>query len=493
MSTLGLLELAACTSSRSRRTESTPSRNLNSKLYYSSATALADAIQKKQISSVEVVTSFLNRIQEVNPRLNAVFQVQRDQALQEARAADAALARNERKGPLHGVPMTIKDSFDTAGVISTGGTKGRSQYVPREDATIVARLKASGAILLGKTNTPELTLAWETDNLVYGRTNNPYDLKRSPGASSGGAAALIAAGGTPFDIGTDTGGSIRLPAHFCGIAGIRPTSGRVPRTGHIISYVAGPIDSMTQVGPMARFVEDLGLILPIIAGPDWRDPAIVPMPLGKPEDVDLKTLRIAFHTDNGILTPTPEIMDTVRNAAKACSNAGCTVEEKRPAPLPRVSDLLRNSWVATDGIVDRILKAAGTTERGPFLQPPPKPPKPMSLVEYTGVLEEIDRFRSEMLTFMKDYDVILCPVNAHVALPPGAAEKENERGAFTYTQAYNVTGWGGAVVRAGTSPEGLPIGVEIVPRPWREDAALAVAAVIEAKLGGWKPPTLDKS
>jgi amidase len=249
---------------------------------YASATTLARAIRAKEISSVEVVQAFLERIAAVNPALNAVVQLRAEAALAEARAADAALAHGQIMGPLHGVPMTIKDSLDTAGVITTGGTTGRATYVPAQDATVVARLRAAGAILLGKTNTPELTLWGETDNLVYGRTNNPYDLTRTPGGSSGGAAAIIAAGGSPLDIGSDTRGSIRLPAHFTGIAGIKPTSGRVPRTGHIVPWGLGAVDALTQLGPLARYVEDLVLILPLICGPDWQDPAMVPMPLGDP-------------------------------------------------------------------------------------------------------------------------------------------------------------------------------------------------------------------
>jgi amidase len=161
--------------------------------------------------------------------------------------------------------MTVKDSLDTAGMISSGGTTGRRSFVPAQDATVVARMRAAGAIVLGKTNTPELTLSIETDNLIYGRTNNPYDVSRTPGGSSGGAAAIIAAGGSPLDLGSDTGGSIRQPAHFCGVAGIKPTSGRVPRTGHIISFDVGALEMFTQIGPVARFVEDLTLTLPIIA------------------------------------------------------------------------------------------------------------------------------------------------------------------------------------------------------------------------------------
>src|SRR5690606_34663538 len=194
------------------------------------------------------------------------------------------------------------------------------QYIPQQDATVTARLKAAGAILLGKTNTPELTLGIETDNLVYGRTNNPYDLTRIPGGSSGGAAAIVAAGGAAFDIGSDTGGSIRQPSHFCGVAGIKPTSGRVPRTGHIINYAMGAFDSWTQLGPIARFVEDLALLLPLMAGPDGRDPALIPMPLRDPAKVNFSQLRVAFHTDNGLLAATEEVAAVVKAAAKSLAD-----------------------------------------------------------------------------------------------------------------------------------------------------------------------------
>ncbi len=196
-----------------------------------SATDLAARIRSKQISSKAVVEAYLDRIAVVNPKLNAVVQLTADAARKEADEADAALARGEVKGPLHGVPVTIKDTLETTGVICTGGTKGRANYVPKADATAVARLRAAGAIVLGKTNVPELAGAIETDNLVYGRTNNPYDLSRTPGGSSGGEAAIVSAGGSPLGLGTDAGGSIRIPAHFCGLAAIKPTSGRVPRTG----------------------------------------------------------------------------------------------------------------------------------------------------------------------------------------------------------------------------------------------------------------------
>ena len=196
-----------------------------------SATELASAVRGKQLSSKSVVEAHLEQIAKVNPKLNAVVQLTAETARKEADEADAALARGEIKGPLHGVPVTIKDTLETTGVICTGGTKGRANYVPKADATAVARLRAAGAIILGKTNVPELAGAIETDNLVYGRTNNPYDLARTPGGSSGGESAIVAACGSPLGLGTDAGGSIRIPAHFCGLAAIKPTSGRVPRTG----------------------------------------------------------------------------------------------------------------------------------------------------------------------------------------------------------------------------------------------------------------------
>ena len=234
-------------------------------------TRLAAGLRSGQLSSEDVTRAHLDRIEAVNPKLNAVVLLRREAALQEARAADGV--PREARRPLHGVPVTIKDSLDTAGIVTTGGTKGRTGFVPAEDATVVRRLGAAGAIVMGKTNTPDLTLGYETTNLVYGRTNNPFDPERTSGGSSGGAAAIVAAGGSPLDLGTDTGGSIRLPAHFCGIAGLKPTVGRVPRTGHIIDY-AGASQFLTHVGPLARHVEDLLLALRLIAGPDGVDPHV---------------------------------------------------------------------------------------------------------------------------------------------------------------------------------------------------------------------------
>ena len=464
-----------------------------SEIIYASAKSMARAIAEKEVSAVEVVEAHLARIEEVNPALNAVVMLAAERARSEAAEADAALARGESKGALHGVPFTLKDSIDTEGVVTTGGTLGRKDFVPDADATVAARLRAAGGILLGKTNTPELTYAGETDNLIYGRTNNPFDLSRMPGGSSGGAGAIVCCGGAAFDIGSDTGGSIRGPAHYCGITGIKPNSGRVPRTGHIVPHSFGAVDSLTQNGPMARYVEDLALIMPIISGPDWSDPFIPPVPLGDPADVDISGLRVCFYTDNGVRTPTAEIMSAVRAAAAALDDVCASVEEDLPrviAENPEIAEMLRQG----DGQAGahRLLAKYGTTETHEWMtrQLEKSSEKAVSVGEYTEVLEQVDAYRSAMLGFMQNYDVIICPVSSFAALPHGLSMTDEYRSRMNYTGTYNITGWPSTVVRAGTSPEGLPIGVQVVARPWREDVSLAVAQYLEGALGGWQKPPL---
>ena len=463
------------------------------KIIYSSAVALARAIRAKQVSSEEVVNAYLKRMRAVNPKLNAVVQEIADTACEQARAADAAVARGDLIGPLHGVPMTIKDTLDTAGVISTAGTQGRAAFVPEEDATAVARMRSAGAILLGKTNVPELALAPETDNLVYGRTNNPYDLSRSPGGSSGGEASIIAAGGSPIGLGSDCGGSIRIPAHFCGLAGIKPTAGRVSRTGHS-PPVTGLMNRLWHVGPLSKFVEDLILALRVIIGLDGRDPTLVPMTLGDPGMVDLKSLRVAFYTDNGILSPTPETVEVVKKTVEVLSDVVMSVEENCPEGIERTYNIWW-SLVSADGGagVESMLKMAGTTEPHLYLkrfQEAQRAAKAMTPSGFGTLISEWDMFCSAMIRFIENYDVIICPVVAFPAQPHGfILEKDKDLG-FSYCFTYNLTGWPAVVVRGGTSPEGLPIGVQVVARPWREDVALGVAQHIETALGGWKPPKL---
>ncbi|MEM7288166.1 MAG: amidase [Actinomycetota bacterium] len=456
-----------------------------SDIVLSSATEMARAVRKKELSSTELVQAHLDRIDAVNPMLNAVVTRCDDQALAAAADADRAVADGDRLGLFHGVPITVKDALDTAGIRTTGGSTGLRENVPDTNATTVQRLIDAGAIVVGKTNTPDLTLSYETDNLVFGRTNNPYDLERSPGGSSGGAAAAIAAGLSALDLGTDTGGSIRYPSHVCGTAGIRPTSGRVPRTGLCIPF-GTPVDAATVVGPMARTVEDLAVALGVVSGPDGVDPAIVPMPGGDAFNTPLRRLRVAMYVDDGVVPADPEVADAVRAAAEVLAEAGAQVTEARPAATVRAGDLFNGVFGGDAGQwFRRILERFGSAEHG--FGPPPEHQPPAAA--YVESVENMASFQSEMLRWFQDYDLILCPPHAHAALAHGASMAEGMGGAG-YLMTFNLTGWPGAVVRAGTTPVGLPIGVQLVAHPWQDHVALAAALEVEEALGGWKAPTL---
>jgi amidase len=457
---------------------------------YASAAAMAVAIREKKISSHELVQACLEQIENVNPRLNAVVQVCAERALKEARDADQALGRGDVYGPLHGVPFTLKDAIETMGVICTGGTEGRAHHVPGEDAVVVKRLREAGAILLGKTNCPELGWAWEADNLIYGRTNNPYDLKLSPGGSSGGESAIIAAGGSPFGLGSDAGGSVRFPAHCTGIASIKPTSGRVPRTGHFPGP-GGLLDALWQIGPLARYVEDLALVLPVISGIDMQDTATVPMPLGDPRGMNLRRLRVAFHTDNGIVAPTVETTAAVKKGAEALVEAGISVEEARPPGIEQTYEIYLGLFTADGGAgIESLLKQVGTQRVHPLMQRvlDLQHQGAKSVAEFAELVGRWDTFRREMLFFMSNYDALLCPVCSFAGMEHGSTY--DRLSCFSYTMTSNLTGWPAAVVRAGTTEGGLPIGVQIVARPWGEDVALALAQVLQDWLGGWQRPPL---
>lgn len=454
-------------------------------LHVASATAIARAIRERRLTAADAVDACLARIAEVDPRLRAVVHLDAEGARRAAEQADVEAARGAFRGPLHGVPITVKDSFDVAGLVSTWGTPGRARCTPAADATAVARLRAAGAIVLGRTNTSELTLGFEAWNPLFPRTCNPWDAARTSGGSSGGAAALVAAGGAALEIGSDTGGSIRLPAHFCGIAGLRPTSGRVPRTGHAIGPT-GAAEFLTQIGPLARRVEDLVLALGLLAGPDANDPFVAPVPLGDPGAVSLAGLRVALLVDNGIAPPDAAVAAAARAAADVLARAGARVEERRPPGLAETSSLFPAVFLLDGGAeVRHLLARCGTAVEESSLAGLTGLPAP-SPEQRIATIERWDAFRSSMLAWSADWDLVVTPPNAHPALPHG--ESDARMAAFTYTMTWNLTGWPGAVVRAGASPEGLPIGVQLVAPPWREDVALAAAAHVERALGGFAPP-----
>jgi amidase len=453
-----------------------------------SATQQARLIRERRVSSRELVTAHLDRIAAVNPRINAAVQVLAESALAAAAAADAS----EPRGPLHGVPFSIKDSLELAGTVVTAGTLGRKD-APRstEDAALVARLRRAGAIPIAKTNLPDLLFAFESDNLIFGATRNPYDTARTPGGSSGGEAALLAACGSPLGLGSDCAGSVRLPAAFCGCAAIKPTSGRLPRTGHF-PPTGGWIEALWQIGPMARRVEDLITAMPLLAGPDGRDYTVIDMPLRNPRAIEVRELRIAFYTDNGLAAADEEVARVVSAAAAALAAEGVRVEEAQPACLGAAYEI-EMKLLGPDGGdgLRSYLRDIGSTSVHPLL---------------TGWLDKLERYRtgidgfasywgewfryrSEMAAFLAGgFDAILCPAYIHPALPLGTSTIGENFIGFSHTMAYNVAGWPAAVVRCGESSTGLPIAVQIATAPWREDVALVVALWLEQAFGGWKPP-----
>ncbi|MEW6650565.1 MAG: amidase [Chloroflexota bacterium] len=434
---------------------------MTDELYFASATRLARLIRQREVSAVEVIAAHLRRIEQVNPRLNAVVVLAAEQALDQARAADTALARGEPSGALHGVPFTVKDWIDAAGLPCSAGELRFKERIPAADASVVARLRQAGGILLGKTNVL-------VENEVYGRTNNPYNPAYSPCGSSSGEAALIAAGGSPLGLGSDSGGSIRQPAHACGIAGLKPTSGRLPLSGHfpVLTALADP---RTTIGPMARFVEDLALALPLLAGVDWLDASVIPMPLADWRAVELRGLRAAFYTHHAEAEPSAESAETCRRAAAVLENLGVRVEECLPPRIEEAYHITRQYWQRLES------ESAGEWVNDS--------PSRLSGEETARHIFQWDRFRRALIGFMGHYDLILTPAAELPATPHG-----EDPGRIPYTLPYSLTGYPCVVVRGGTSPEDMPIGVQVVARPWREDVALAAAGALEGELGGWQPP-----
>ena len=445
-------------------------------------------LSEGSLSSAELVEAHLERIAEVNPALNAVVEVLARQAREGARAAGIRRACGATLGPLDGVPFSIKDSLEVAGTRCSAGTLGLRQAPPSQrDATLVARLRAAGAIPIARTNLPDLLFAFESDNLIHGRTNNPYDLARTSGGSSGGEAALIAACGSPFGLGSDAAGSVRLPAHFCGIASLKPTSGRLPRTGHVPPS-GGWIETLWQIGPMARRIEDLCALMDLLSGPDGQDHTVVPMPHGDARAIDPASLRIAWFADNGIAPPTVETAALVSRAAQALNAKEC-----RP---PRIEESYDREMelIGPDGgdSLRAYLQAIGSTRTHPLLDGWLNKLEPYrtGIAGFGKYWESLYAFRAAMFDFLQDYDAILSPVCATPAVPHGTSIEEATFRGFSYTMTYNVTGWPAVVVRCGETPEGLPINLQVAAHPWREDVALAVALRLEQLFGGWKPSSI---
>ncbi len=468
--------------------------------FFAPATELARLVRERQISPVELVQAHLERIERLNPSLNSYVGLDADRALDAARALGTRhQAPHPAPGTGHqallGVPISIKSSIAVEGMPFETGSRFREGVRGEADATLVARLRAAGAIVLGVTNVAEQLMAWETDNALYGRTTSPWDLERTPGGSSGGEAAAIAAGLSAGGVGSDGGGSIRVPAHFSGICGLKPTPGRVPATGHVPTC-CGPFALTGVVGPMARTVDDVQAMLEAMAGPCIGDPNGHPVPL-RIADCGL---RIGWFEDDGIVPVDPDTRRAIRMAVRWLADAGLEVEPFRPDGLEEARAL----WWDIFGRASRLLLEPMVSGREHEVHP--------NLVEFLDwtrrdptltaqdlLLVEMrrDQLKSRVLAQMARYPVLLCPVAPMPAFRHGERAWDIEGRCVGYLDAWRYTAWfnllqnPAVAVPVTTTAEGLPIGVQVVARPWDELTALAVARVIERARGALCSPDLS--
>jgi len=452
---------------------------MDTPLTWSAATILR-RVATGAVSAAEVVNAYIGRIEDINPRLNALVVPLFDSARAAAAAVDTARARGRILGPLAGLPFTVKESFDVAGAPTTLGLQPRLQHRAAADAFYVARMRQAGAILLGKTN--------ENQNPVYGRTRNPWNPDRAPGGSSGGEAALIAAGGSVLGLGSDMGGSIRLPAHACGVHGIKPTSGRLTMAGLAVLYT-GQEAILAQPGPLARNVADLELAMQFLSADDRAtlqpglDESVPPVKLPPSASVGLNRLRVAIYTENGVMTVAPALRRAVLEAASALRDKGCEVEEWKP---PEISE----AWGIYMGI------------RGP-IDPPVKPTFFAGLFphwlgqkhlapaeEYSKLVEAGKLYQERFLGELARgrFDAVICPPDALPAIRHGS--EQHLADAQSHAALYNLLGMPAGVVaatrvRPGEEEEqsrgstGLPVGVQVAAWHWREDIVLRIMGVLE--------------
>ncbi|MEM8645253.1 MAG: amidase [Pseudomonadota bacterium] len=476
-----------------------------SDLAFKPTTELAGLISQKELSARELLDHYAARIERHNPALNAIVVSDLEAARARADEADAATARGESWGALHGLPMTIKDAFEVAGMVSSGGAVELKDHVPESDADPVARLRAAGAIILGKTNVPVYSGDWQSYNDLYGRTNNPWNLERTPGGSSGGAVAALSAGLVAAEIGSDIGGSIRVPANFCGLYGHKPSFGVVSPRGHIPPAPWGRgVADLAVSGPFGRSVADLHMLLDVMAGPDPADKAVqIQIPPAR------TSKRIAVWSDDPFAQVDAEIKEAVETAARALEQAGCELDyDARPdfafetshaTYLTILSSIISTDWpeqtlafmrehaasAPEDAIDDLTLQARGTV---------------LTYGGYLGLNIRREALKAKWGEFFASYDGVLCPVTAVPAFPHDTETRVPDRRIVVNGEEHpymELLRWAGlatvchlpaTAVPVGLSRDGLPLGVQIIG-PQQEDATpLAIAAMLEAELEGLAPP-----
>jgi amidase len=452
-----------------------------------------ELLRSGAVSVVELAEAHLEQNARLEPQLNVFADFDAERVRAQARRLDEQTAA---RGPLHGLPVTVKSSIATVGYKCEIGSLIHAGEIPREDAVVVARLRAAGALILGTTNCPEFLMAYETANLLHGRTNNPWDLERTPGGSSGGESAAIAAGLSAAGLGSDSGGSVRVPAHFTGICSLKPTPGRIPGRGHLPPCV-GPFSTLGAIGPMARSIADVALLFRVLSGQDPCDPISPPQVLREPSLDELQKNTIGFFEDDGLVPVTPATRVAVQLAAAALRRAGFRVEPFRPRTL----ELLRQLWHKFFVQCGAMFYAPAIRGREHQLSPIfseflsfSELMPPLTAEQLLNAWAELDLLRSKTLAEMSEYPVLLSPVAGIPAFRHGEREWVIDGRVVEYldavrqTQWFNVLAAPAAVVPVGASPQGLPIGVQIVARPFEDETALGVAAVVDAAFGYRPPP-----
>jgi len=478
------------------------------------ATEMAEAVRNGSVSSYDLVTAHLNQIHRHNPALNAIVTIDEADVLKQARNADAALARGEIRGPLHGVPVTIKDHYAVKGTRTTNAFPPLANHITDYDATLVQRLRDAGAIILGKTNMPVLAMDMQTDNPIFGRTSNPWNTDCTPGGSTGGGAAAVASGMSPLEIGSDIGGSIRIPSHFCGVFGIKPTENTLSGFGSFPGLSRSELRNvryMVSLGPLARSIADLKLCLSVIAGPDGKDSLVTPLvPVGNDPPAH-DDLRIAWSDNFGDVPITADTRKVLDRFVNNLADAGFTVNKTGP-------DFdFEDAWKTWGEMIDiqvgvqhsgfnRLLMY---TLGGPYRAKSPllQMVFPMDHEDYIRILTRREQFVSEMDRFLSDWDVFVCPVVTRTAIPhyppddtiffyniynKTVSVDERELNYYTalgaYTTPFNLTGHPVVVIPAGFSADGMPIGIQVVGKRWHDFELLDMAERINQAAGEYRPP-----
>ncbi|HWA95407.1 MAG TPA: amidase [Terracidiphilus sp.] len=464
-----------------------------SKLVLQPAVAQLALLRDRRISVSELAEEHLAQIARLNPLLNAFADFDAERIRVQARQMDA---HTGERGPLFGLPVTVKSSIATAGYRCEIGSTLLKGDVPASDAVVVARLRAAGALILGTTNCPEFLMAYETANLLHGRSNNPWDLERTPGGSSGGESAAIAAGMSAAGFGSDSGGSVRVPAHFTGICSLKPTPGRFPGAGHLPPCV-GPFSVLGAIGPMARTLRDVELMFMTLSGQDTTDPSSPPIHYRTRNLDELRAIPIGYFEDDALAPVTTETRAAVQAAAKVLREAGFRVEAFRPKSLEAMRQLWWKLFVQCGEMFYRPVYSGREDELSPIFAEFLSIARSRSELTPTELLHawaELDILRAKMLEEMRHFPVLLCPAASVPAWKHGErtwtidGQEVTYLDAVRHTQWFNVLGAPAAVVPVAQSPEGLPIGVQIAARPYEDEVALDIAAIVESAFGYRVPP-----